>query len=563
MIAAHLWQSTLFAAAIGLLTLLLRRNSARVRYWVWFTALGKFLVPFGVLVSIGGHVSMPVWTPSAPWIAQPGIAQPAMSFISGNVGGLAPAAPPPANMHLPAILFGVWACGFMAILFRWTRRWMRVRADVRAAARLPIEVGIPVVSSPVLREPGVFGVFRPVLLLPEGIAEHLSKAEWDAILAHELCHVRCYDNLTAGIYMLVECVFWFHPLVWWMGKRLVAERELACDEEVLRLGSEPKVYAEGILKVCELYLESPLACVAGVTGSNLRRRIRAIMTHRGPERMSMGRKLVLMAAGVAALAVPVITGMMNAPALRAQPTPASHLKFEVASVKPSAPGLRPGGTFILPGGERYNGADVPLWFLIQDAWRLHRDQITGGPDWFTTDRFEVEAKAEKPSSLEEMRLMLQSLLADRFKLSFHFETVQSPVYALVVDKGGPRLTRHDAEFASEPFRWKDQTPAQQLHIAWHATSAPMDYLAWQLASIMNSPVVDRTGLAGSYDFDLAFTRDLPAGVAEGQLTRDGVAVDTSGETVFEAIRRLGLRLERQQGPVEFMRIDHVEKPSAN
>jgi bla regulator protein blaR1 len=550
----------LFAATAGLLTLLLRRNSARVRYWVWLAALVKFLVPFGVLVSFGGHLSMPGWKPEPPSIAQP-----AISYVMGDVGEVAPPAlrSVPTDNHLPAILLGVWACGFSAILFRWMRRWMRVRADVHAAARLPVDIGIPALSSPVLREPGVFGVFHPVLVLPDGMAEHLSKAEWDAVLAHELCHVRCRGNFTAAISMFVESVFWFHPLVWWIGTRLVAERELACDEEVLRLGSEPKVYAEGILKICEWYLESPVECVAGVTGSNIGRRVRAIMTHRGTERMNIGQKLVLTAAGVAALAVPVITGMLNAPALRAQSPPAPPPKFEVASVKPSAPGLRPGGTYILPGGERYNGSDVPLWFLIQDAYRLHRDQITGGPDWFATDRFEVKAKAEKPSSLEDIRLMLQSLLADRFQLSFHFETVQRPVYALVVDKSGPKLTRHDAEFASEPFRWKDQTAAQQLHIEWHATSAPMSYLAWQLASIMNSPVIDRTGLQGSYDFDLAFTRDLPAGVAEGQLTRDGVPVDTTGETVFEAIRKLGLRLERQQGPVQFMRIDHVEKPSAN
>ena len=188
---------------------------------------------------------------------------------------------------------------------------MRVRGDVRAASRLPIEIGIPVVSSPVLREPGVFGIFRPVLMLPEGMAQHLTKDEWEAILAHELCHVRCYDNLTAAIYMLVATIFWFHPLVWWLGTRLVHERELACDEEVLRLGSEPTVYAQGILKVCELYLESPLACVAGVTGSNLRRRIRAIMTHRGTERMNMGKRLLLTAAGAATLVMPITIGIVE------------------------------------------------------------------------------------------------------------------------------------------------------------------------------------------------------------------------------------------------------------
>ena len=84
----------------------------------------------------------------------------------------------------------------------------------------------------------------------------------EAVIAHEVCHVRHRDNLIAAIHMLVETVFWFHPLVWWIGKRMVDDRERACDEEVLRLGSEPRVYAEGILSVCKLDAESPLACVS-------------------------------------------------------------------------------------------------------------------------------------------------------------------------------------------------------------------------------------------------------------------------------------------------------------
>ena len=107
-------------------------------------------------------------------------------------------------------------------------------------------------SSPTVLEPGVFGVFRPVLVLPGDIFDSLTPGQLQAVIEHELCHVRHRDNLTAAIHMFVETVFWFHPLVWWVGKRLVEERERACDEEVLQLGSEPRVYAEGILKICKL-----------------------------------------------------------------------------------------------------------------------------------------------------------------------------------------------------------------------------------------------------------------------------------------------------------------------
>ena len=103
-----------------------------------------------------------------------------------------------------------------------------------------------------------------------GIIERLTPTQLEAVLAHELTHVWRRDNLTAAMHMIVEAVFWFHPLVWWIGARLVEERERACDEEVLRLGNEAQVYAESILKVCQFYIESPLACVSGVTGSDLR-----------------------------------------------------------------------------------------------------------------------------------------------------------------------------------------------------------------------------------------------------------------------------------------------------
>ena len=149
-------------------------------------------------------------------------------------------------------------------------------------------------------------------------------------------------------------MFWFHPLVWWVGAKLVEERERACDEEVVRLGSEPRVYAEGILNVCKLYTESPLRCVSGVTGSDLKRRIEAIMTNRLALRLNFAKKAALAAAGVAVVSAPVVIGMIQAPAGRAQP---AVRRFEVAAVRRCRPdelggsGGRPNGPIasISPG----------------------------------------------------------------------------------------------------------------------------------------------------------------------------------------------------------------------
>jgi bla regulator protein BlaR1 len=434
----HIWQSTLFAGMAGLLTLLLRRNRARTRYWVWLAGLVKFLAPFGVLVNLGGHINPPRWTPGASAIVEP-----AISFVmGGDIGGprlttLLVAQPNPNN-PLPAILFSIWACGFVAIVFCWVGRWIQVRADVRAASPLPITIEIPVVCSPTMREPGVFGIFRPVLLLPKGVEQHLSSPEWKCILAHELCHARCYDNLTAAIYMLIQAIFWFHPLVWWLGNKLVTERELACDEEVLRLGSEPKVYAEGILKVCELYLESPLTCVAGVTGSNLRRRIRAIMTQRGTERMNSGKKLLLVAAGMVAITAPIVIGVLNAPQLRAQSAAAVAPKFEVASIRVSK-NPEPGGNIeVTPG--RFRGKDLALQWLILTAYRITSDKLSGDlPNWTISERYDIDAKTGDSSGEDQILLAMQALLQERFKLRLHREMKDESVYFLTVGKNGIKM----------------------------------------------------------------------------------------------------------------------------
>ncbi len=334
----HLWQSTLFAAAAGLLTLALRKNRAPVRYWLWFAASVKFLIPFSLLVTIGSQFE---------WRAAPAAA-PAQFFsvvneISQPIALPAQLPRPAKEPEAPTVLLGLWLCGVSVVAYAWARQWLRVRAALRVASPLHLTLPIRAMSSPARLEPGVFGVFRPVLLLPEGITDRLTPSQWNAILAHELCHVRRRDNLTAAIHMAVEAIFWFHPLVWWIGKRLVDERERTCDEEVLLAAGDPQDYAEGILNVCKLYVESPLACVSGVTGSNLKNRIRAIMTERVAGDLNFAKKLVLTAAGMAALAAPIGVGILHAPRLLAQSrarSPAPQIVAQPAVSQPAVPQQR-------------------------------------------------------------------------------------------------------------------------------------------------------------------------------------------------------------------------------
>jgi len=261
------------------------------------------------------------------------------------------------------------------------------------------------------------------------------------------------------------------------------------------------------------------------------------------------------------IAVLAAIGVASWQPAHAQPSPAAPtLKFEVASLKPSQPGGTGGGIRPAPGGERYLASNMPLKSLIMTAYRLQADQVLGGPSWMETDIYDMNAKAEKPSTIEELHLMLQDLLTDRFKLRFHHEARELPIYALLVDKGGPKLKANEGQSAGDP--WIDNT-FEQLKMTMHAKFAPMDFFAWRLSMVMDRHVIDQTKLAGGYDFDLAFTRELPAGAAPGALF-NGAPVDTSTPTIFDAIRQqLGLKLERQKGLVDMIVIDHVEKPTAN
>lgn len=314
----HLWQSTLFALAAALLTIAFRNNRARIRFWLWFSASLKFLLPFSLLMSLGSHVRS---TQAMRKIAVPSISS--MVEISRSFPDtLAPSTRATHDWLSIAILVG-WAFGFSCIVVMRFWGWLRVHAAIRASTSMDIPCIVEVRSAPGLLEPGVVGLFRPVLLLPEDIQQRLTPSQLQAVLTHELCHISRRDNLTSAIHMFVEAVFWIHPLVWWIGARLVDEREQACDEEVLRLGNASHDYAEGILNICKNYIESPLRCVTGVTGSNLRKRIQAILTNRVTCDLSYAKKITLAVAGIVALATPIVVGILTAPAIMAQSKPAT------------------------------------------------------------------------------------------------------------------------------------------------------------------------------------------------------------------------------------------------
>jgi bla regulator protein blaR1 len=586
MMLDHLWQSTLFAVVIWLLTLALRKNRAAVRYWMWLSASVKFLIPFSMLVSVGSQFG---------WRTAPAIAKPQISLVMEEVSRVS-AAPVAVAIAAPAfnfvpVLVGIWLVGVAIGVVLWARWWWQIRVVLGSAVdargrrnRLPHLAHMPVKISATRMEPGVVGIFRPVLLLPEGIMDRLTPPQMAAILAHELCHVRRRDNLTAAIHMVVETIFWFHPLVWWIRARLIDERERACDEDVLRLGSDPEIYAESILAACKFYLESPLACVAGVTGSDLKKRVEAIMANRLADKLDLGRKLLLAAVGIAAVCGPVAIGLANAPLGRAQSKDGSTVAFEVASVRAIDPGASNGLLKSMEGKERGPQFGVEhrtvnlrlnLYGLIVHAYDLRGcppfgefsgcNLLSGGPDWLRKDQFEVVAKMPDDAPdytskqfvdghAPQLQLMLQTLLADRFQLKVHRETKVVPVFALTVGKKGPKFKK--AEGSEEPklmFRSLVQADGQRM-TRLVVKNGTMQELVDMYSKFMDRPLVDQTGLKDRYDF----TVDYEAS-AEGSPFAALI-----GPGLFRAFEeQAGLKLEATKGPVEILVIDHAEKPSAN
>ncbi|HEX3744016.1 MAG TPA: M56 family metallopeptidase [Bryobacteraceae bacterium] len=573
----HLWQSTLFACAIGLLALTLRRNRAAVRHGLWLAASIKFLVPLSLLIALGSEVEWrkaEALPPPQLHVLQR-IGEP-ISFLASPV----PRSSPMPSRRLPAILFGLWLCGFAANSLAWWRGWRQVRAAWRAASPLPLNLPIPARSTSARLEPGVFGIFRPFLLLPAGLSERLTPAQFEAVVAHELCHVRRRDNLSSAIHMVVETLFWFHPMVWWIQARLVEERERACDEAVLRMGHDPQEYAEGIVAVCEFYLKSPLVCVAGVTGADLTTRVETIMRNRSADSMGVGRTLLLLVAGALAVTGPVMVGVMNAPAMRAQepakPVPqlmatSALPSFEVASIKPSAPDSSLRVDFAA-GGKLYV-TYATLRFLIKIAYDIGDDQLAGGPGWAGSKRFDVAATPERalggdpknmaPDQLllfhKPVRLRLQRLLADRFQLELRRERTPMPTFALVLAKGGPKKLTPSKSTGAPQLNGKFGAGVLD------AVGVDMAMLAKFLSEGQTGrPVVDTTGLKDRYDFHLEWTPDA----IQNPLAADNVAnppsVNAGGTSIFTALQQqLGLKLEARTEAADRLVIVRAELPSPN
>ena len=588
----HLWQSTLFALAMGALTLGLRKNHAKVRYVLWFIASCKFLFPFSLLISLGS---------SFQWAHQENfpLARVFATQVPQIVQPMADATPvrtlnPPSPDRTPIGLFAIWGCGFGIVGLIRLRGWLNICAALRSSFPSGIKTPVEVRLSPRLLEPGIIGIVHPILMFPTGIAEGLTAPQLRSLLAHEQCHVQRCDNLLSSIHMIVEAIFWFHPLVWWIGAHLLKEREWACDEEVLRLGNEPLAYAEAILEVCKLCAKSAVLCISGVTGADLKRRVEAILSRRNGEDLNTAQTLLLASAGIAILAVPLAIGLFlstrDAFASQDQPAVPATLKFDVASIRPCKV---PGGLENRVGNSSPGRLGAGCDFLADEnnLGFIHRAYvkfagghpnplrivpIEGGPHWIRTDGYRIDAASEGRPSLEMMQgPMLQALLEERFKLRIHREDKPGPVYSLGLAKGGSKLkpfeegscVRLSSPTMSAPppgQRYCDDMISARTPASIDAEGITLNEFCQLLDLVVDRPVLNNTGLAGKYDIHLSFWRDEFTSRLPPPPVFSPTGPEAGSPTIFSAIQdQLGLRLVPTKGPIEVLVIDHVERPSEN
>lgn len=238
-------------------------------------------------------------------------------------------------------------------------------------------------------------------------------------------------------------------------------------------------------------------------------------------------------------------------------TPTTRLTFDVASIRPSSDESLNGFIKATPGGAGYTAHNINVKIMISLMYKIPMRQIKGGPDWLRSDRYDIEARADKPYSLDDLHTMYQNLLADRFNLKFHKETTEGPVYALTLDTPGSKMKVNDnPQDFNIPVTYAADGSAVGVRV-------PMSYLAWWLGQQLQNdarPVVDMTGLDKNYDFTLTFMPVLPPDVQRETLPPEL----QNRPSIFDAVKQqLGLKLTAQRGPVEYYVIDHIDRPSDN
>jgi uncharacterized protein (TIGR03435 family) len=579
-----LWQGLLIAVLYaGARRGLARGASANARYLLACVALAAMMaappVTWSLMRTSGANPDAAYQIRSVP--AAVSEAARATSSTSASMT----AASLQAAQFLPWVVVA-WLAGAMAFWVRLVGGWVvasRMRSVVRPAppewqrvlGRLGARVGLsrPVrlLVSALVQVPTVVGWLRPVVLVPAGALSGLPAGHLEALLAHELGHIRRHDYLVNILQSVAEALLFYHPAIWWVSGHLRCERELCCDDVAVSVTGDALTYARALAE-WESCRPAHLQAALAANGGSLADRIaRLLGQSRPPARAELGSG-VLTAAILIVVAAYGVFGQSAAP-------PA----FQVASVKRNTDtAFRGMGVRAQPGG-RLTTQNAPLMMLIQNAYSVQAFQVVGGPAWINSEGYDIEAKPEGTADRKQMWLMLQTLLADRFKLVLHRDTKELPVWALSVTKGGlkqpPPKEGGCATFAPDappPAPGALGTPCGKIRVMglpagvrMEGSKVPMAELIRTLAMVLGRPVLDKTEFTSEFEVRLDFTPDettagLPGAGGLGDPGGPRPPTDPSSPSISAALQeQLGLKLGSAKGPVEVLVIDRVERPTAN
>ena len=444
--------------------------------------------------------------------------------------------------------------------------WQRTIDRLATRLRLSRPVRLLIAATDV---PSVVGWLRPVVLVPASALAGLPLGHVEALLLHELAHIRRHDYLVNFLQSVAEALLFYHPAVWWISAQIRAEREHCCDDLAVAATGDVLTYTRALagLESARRSLAVPALSAAG--GSLSARIARLLGRPRSASRPAPGG--VLGCAAAIFLAVAALLAQSGAAA-----------RFDVVSVKPGTEQrmryVRP-----MPGGRLV--ASAPVRMLILNAYHVQSFEVVGGPSWIDSDRYQIEARAEGNPDRDQLLRMLQPLLADRFQLKVHRETRDMPLYELVAARRGPKLAppKDDGCAAPGPNTPSDWAggrieppaagrgplpPCGALRVSLEPSGVHMQggkvsvgELVKTLAMIMGRPVVDKTGLTGLYDLQLGFSAD--ASTPELPPPPPGSSDSNLPSIVTALQEQLGLRVESSKGPVEVLVIDRIERPSAN
>jgi uncharacterized protein (TIGR03435 family) len=575
-----LWQGVLIAGVYAAA----RRCASRpeVRYLLACAALAAMAA-----APVATWVALHPLSPDALTVAASFAAPHAPSATTGVRGDLprffavGHAEVPPAWLSWVA---AAWMAGVVVFWLRLLGAWMMVerlrrrqvwpapsqwqQALDRLRARLRVSRPVRLLVSGLVQAPAVVGLLRLVVLVPVGALAGLPPEQVEALLLHELAHIRRYDYLVNALQSMVEALLFYHPAVWWVSGHMRFERELCCDDAAVAVTGDALSYARALAELGAAG-QSLVQVAVAANGGSLASRVARLLGEPRPAPRTHSPAAVAIAAALVAITAVTVLGQTARP------------KFDVASIKPT--GSRGGGMMRAMPGRLIAGA--PLRVLMQAAYDLQPFQIVGGPEWVEWDAYEVDAKAAGNPDRAQIFAMLQSLLEDRFQLQVHRESRELPVYALAAGRSGlqlpsprPENCADDAEPQPLPQPGARVQPAGEgprpvprcggVNVTlepggarmWGGT-VPMAEFVRVLSRVLGRSVMDRTGFSGLFDVKLDFLPDdTTAGLPPPP---PGAILDSATPSIFSAVQQLGLRLESTKGPVEVLVIDHVERPSAN